>query len=579
MDNMNLADRLRTTPVNFDRTVRPDIQRTVTSGDAGKAIPLAFVPLLREDAMETSRVALRAYMDETADLLLNSVYAVFSAYFVPHLALDRFNNSMDALNRAYMGQPEADATEIPWIDTHLFEATPGTTREVYKTSGAHALAGTELVNTAYVQAYDKVFEFRCRQRSEALWEAVKADVDGSGNLHPAFFDNPQMGIVKASFDSAKIDGEVPLDIVSGRADVKAGVTYTAEGTDTISALDANGQNTTLEAAGGGAIRFRNEVGDALGLLYTELEGDGITMSVANIDLARETSAWAKVREQYSGLEDDDLIDLLMSGVRVPTAYQAQPMLLARTKVPFGMTQRYSSDAESLDVSATRGMAGAELALRVPQTNTGGTVVVMVEIVPEQFWERSADYNFLNMGNLQPDRLLDQLDPQAVEVVENFHADVAHTDPYGIFGYAPLNHQWMRRRFNLGGKFYKDDPLAAWSEDRNRIWASEPVDPTLSKEFFLATDLPKDIFMDSITDSFEFSAALDARISGLTFVGPMLREATGDYKSILDRVDMTRLTGDGVEATEVVEDAEPEPDTDEPCDETETAEETAPTEDK
>lgn len=539
----DLAQRLQSEPPSFARTLRPDNVRTVTSGKAGYAIPLAIIPLLREDALETTRVMARAYMDETVDLLINTVHCVFSAYFVPKLAFDRFGGSMDALNRSYMGQPEMDGSQINWFGSQIAH-DGGVYRPFYRALGAHAMSGTENVCSDYFQAYQKIFEYRCRQRSEALWESVGA-VD-SGQLAPAFFDNPQMAIVKPSFDDAMIDGQIPLTVVNGKMPVKS-----TSRADAIQPSNPGNYQavpaTPLGSAPGGSEGLWEWASD----IWAELEQDGITVSVSNIDLARETAAWAKVRARYSGLDDDELVDLLMSGVRVPTQYQRMPMLLARQKVPFGMTQRYSTEADKLDISATRGVAGAEMTLRAPQTNTGGFVVIIAEVVPEQFWERSQDY-WLSQTTADrsklPDRLLDQLDPQAVEVVENAHADVAHSDPEGIFGYAPLNHKYVRRRFNLGGKFHKPDPEAPWSEDRNRIWGSEPVDPTLSKEFFLATDLPDEIFMSGKTeDNFEFSLVADARISGLTYIGPLLREQTGEYEAILERVDLNRISGTPVDA--------------------------------
>lgn len=541
---MSLSERLKTQPVSFDRTVRPDSVATVTSGNAGECIPLAFVPLLREDALETTRFNARVYMDETADLLLNSVNAVFSAYFVPKLAFPRFNKSMDALNRAYLGQQEIDGSTIDWVRNINYSAD-GSIRPIFQKMGLHAPATNTPVNMDYAEAYVEIFNYRCKQRSEALAAAVGGDYT-SFDVRPAFFDNPQMSIVKPSFDTQMLEGEIPLSVVNGSMPVKG---FGISDVDVPTAHGKTFVETGGTTFGGTGYQGNSSLGETWGVLaptgvpeiFAELAENGITVSVANIELAKQTQAWARVRNQYSGIDDDQLVDLLMSGVAVPTQYQAQPMLLARSKVPFGMTQRYSSDADNLDVSATRGVAGTTLTLRVPQTNCGGVVVVIAEVVPDQFWERSADYHFLSTNaSRRPDRLLDQLDPQAVDVVENVHADVKHTDPTGIFGYAPLNHEYVRKRYNLGGKFFKDDPAAPWDENRNRIWASEPIDPTLSKEMYLATDLPRDIFLQQTVDNFEFSGVGDFRISGLTYIGPLLREATDDYEQIINRVDLTRI---------------------------------------
>lgn len=544
--SMGIADRLRTTPVDHSRTMRPDIIRSVTSGKAGFAIPLGFIPLNREDALETTRASVRAYMDETQELLINTVHCTFSAWCVPKLAFDRFGSSPDALNRAYLGQEEMDGSKIPWIlrTNYSSDGTDANIYPFYKASGMHSANASDQVNADFNEAYLKVFEYRCRQRSEALWEAVKADY-GLGDLLPAFFDNPQMSIVKPSFDDAMIDGEVPLTVTESHLPVWGlASSSNPEASGTWSNTNT-GDNVPLSNTRGLALDALSQGSPSR--VFAEMQENGITVSVANIDLARETSAWAKVRSRYQGLDDDQLIDLLMAGVRIPQQYESQPYLLDRVRVPFGMTQRYSTEAANLEVSATKGQAGGILTMRTPRMNYGGVIVIMCEVVPEQFWERSKDYWLHQTEDTRrPDRLIDQLDPQAVEIVNSDHADVRHTEST-IWGYAPLNHEHVRRRFNMGGKFFKPDPNAAWTEDRNRIWASEPIDPKLSKEMFLATDLPDEIFRTQTSeDNFEFSAAADAGISGLTYLGPLLREQTGQYDAIMDRVDITRIAGTPVD---------------------------------
>lgn len=542
MNAAEINQRLQTMPQQWPRTLRPDMMHTVTSGNAGYAIPLGCMELLREDALETTPVRARVYMQETAELLLNTVHTVFSAYMVPKLAFDRFkdgngNPSMDSLNRAYLGQEEADGSTIPYVENipYSSDGTDAGVFEFYKAAGMHAPSADALVNADYAEAYWQVFEFRCKQRSEALWESVK-NAYAAGSLLPAFFDNPQMSMVKASFDDAMLDGEVPLNVVNSRMDVRTDAANAGH----VSVLNANDERGRLRASDN---VYFNTPGsdDAVAALYTEMSANGITVSVANIELGRELAAWARVRQQYEGLEDDAIIDLLMAGMSIPSQFNAQPMLLARHRVPFGMTQRYSTEAANLDVSATKGVCGADFNIRCPRVSGGGVIIVQAEVMPEQFWERSKDYHFLRTNaDRRPDRLLDELDPQAVEVVENLHADVRHTDPTGLFGYAPLNHEYVRKRFNLGGKFHKVDPNEAWKQDRNRIWASEPIDPQLSKEFFLATDLPQDVFIATTEDTLEFSLVANGNISGLTFIGERLRESTGQYQAIEDRVDLSRI---------------------------------------
>lgn len=267
------------------------------------------------------------------------------------------------------------------------------------------------------------------------------------------------------------------------------------------------------------------------------------MSLADIEQAKKTAAFAKLRSLYDGIDDEYIIDLLMSGIRVPEEAMKQPILLARQQTMIGYRQRFATDAANLDESVTNGFATVDLNIRTPgNMNTGGVILITCEIVPEQMWERKKDY-FLyetNPDNL-PNYLRDYLDPEKVDVVQNDHLDVNHSQPDGTFGYAPLNHQWQRDMVNVGGKYYRP-ANDAFDEDRQKIWTVETTDPTLSEDFYLVSALHKKVFADQVADSFEITCLSDLEISGNTVFGERLIEAdtTSDYEAITNLVDTARI---------------------------------------
>jgi predicted Rdx family selenoprotein len=245
---------------------------------------------------------------------------------------------------------------------------------------------------------------------------------------------------------------------------------------------------------------------------------------------------------HDGIDDDYIIDLLMSGIRVPDESMKQPILLAKNKSMIGFNQRYATDGASLDTSATNGYATIDMNVRAPSMNTGGVLIITAEIVPEQLWERKKDY-FLGTTDADtlPQFLSDELDPEKVAVVRNDHADVNHATPDGTFGYAPLNHQWQKDHVNVGGKYYRPDD-DAFDEDRAKIWTAEAVNPTLNEDFYLVSELHKKVFADQISDSFEITALSSFEIVGNTVFGQGLLEAdaTSDYDAINSQVDAGRI---------------------------------------
>ena len=126
------------------------------------------------------------------------------------------------------------------------------------------------------------------------------------------------------------------------------------------------------------------------------------------------------------------------------------------------------------------------------------------------------------------------------IVRNGEIDVDHDTANDPFGYAPLNHEWMRNQPFIGGKFYRPEVDAGFDEDRQRIWAVETQNPTLSEDFYLCTHMHQKPFVMTTGDNFEVLIRGEAAIRGNTVFGGMLVEATNDYQEVFEEAPLERL---------------------------------------
>jgi hypothetical protein len=553
---MRMTEMVPSTPITVQRSTRRDRGRVLTSADAGKILPLKYIPMLREDAVKRGRVRVNLEMMETAELLMNGIQVNVMAHYVPMLAFERFNGSMEELNRSYKGETGIGGSVVPYFDKNkafkngsVITINPGyppsvdttevggagtNTKQFLQLMGIHTNATD--YNTTIVEAYNAIVNHRRKARSASL--PLRNAYDHS--LAEAFWALDNNHIVP-DFDQKLIDGEVALNGLTFQAPIKApnwidtGAGGNAAANSTPGASSAPAANSSDITDEGAVYLFET--------IYAELtQGGNATMSLADIEQAKKTAAFAKLRSMYDGVDDEHIIDLLMEGIRVPEETMKQPILLAKQQTMIGYNQRYATDAANLDTSVTNGYASVDLNIRTPQMNTGGVIMITAEIVPEQMWERKKDY-FLyetDPDNL-PNYLRDVLDPEQVSVVKNDHLDVNHSTPNGTFGYAPLNHEWMRDMVNVGGKYYRP-ANDAFDEDRAKIWTVETTDPTLSSDFYLVDSLHKKVFSDQVADAFEITCISDMEITGNTVFGERLLEAdaTSDYQAITDLVDTARI---------------------------------------
>nr|QJB21340.1 MAG: major capsid protein [Microvirus sp.] len=547
-------NRMRTQPLTAPRTMRRQSARGITSLPAGKMVPIVAVPLLREDAVKSGRLRFNFEHMETAEVLMNAINVRMLAYFVPMLALERFNGSMDQLNLSYEGKPPLEGEMVvPYIEQVVFGAHGS--NKIYQYLGLHGRAD-QMVNSAYVEAYNQIWNFRAKNRSPDLTLRDRLD----GTLAPAFWAHDQFRHMVPDFDQAIIDGEVPLNITSQSLVLKGagGTDYLPVQGDGTQIRMGNGtvglRNLAMGSEAGGVNVVSYAGGSAGGLSVTHMDGlrayltgavaelaeNGVTLSLSNIEMARKTQAFAELRRQYNQ-HDQYIINLLMDAISIPEQAFKQPMLLAEKRTIFGQAKRYASDAGNLTESVVNGMTSLDMSIQLPRVNMGGVIMVVAEITPDQLFERQEDpfLNSLSVDDL-PQYLRDTLDPEKVDIVKNGRIDVSHATPNATFAYEPLNGRWNIDTPRVGGVFYRPTANTSFDEDRQRIWSVETLNPTLSTDFYLCTNMHTKPFVVTNRDPFEVVTQGDVYIEGNTVFGGHLVEATNDYAEVLAEAPQQRI---------------------------------------
>ncbi|QXP08680.1 MAG: major capsid protein [Arizlama microvirus] len=546
-----------TQPLPTMKSTRPDEWRGLTSVRAGVMTPIAFVPLLREDRIRAN-CTVQVSSDETLKVIVNPVRVRVEAFLIPKTVLERFQGSMEVLNRAYMNEPAPSGmgtTPAWYLASPPFPAND-TGHELFDKLGIHWKGGA-VYNTDLVESYNQLHNWMRKNVSPGLPLVALNNT----TCLPAFWESWRFAEIKPSFDAAQMEGQVPIQIDAGKVPLRNFGAQTTNGTGTGNVNFTNGQGQTVTVDGANMRPAYWQPGSNNTPPFADMSAVPGTISLENIKTAEKAQVMAMMRDRYKSVPDEYLIDILMSGIEIPDADLRQPIRLATAEAVIGQTERYATDGASLDTSVSNGMAMVDFTINTPPVNTGGIVLVVLSIVPEQLYERIEDIA-LAVGDgtkdatKTPQYVSDYLDPQKVEAVPNSFVDVLHTDPTGIFGYAPLNYQWRRSFSRVGGKFKRPVP-DAFVEDRQRIWSVEKTDPELSADFYLCpSPFPHTVFADQDADPYEVITVLQASIVGNTVFGPGFDEDMGSYDRIIAEVDQTRLTGDPV-VDAVVLDAEPE----------------------
>lgn len=531
--------RQSSTPVNFGRTRRADAGVMMTSGRAGKVIPLNYIPLLRGDSA-SGMVAVQVDLAPMPRPLLNQATVNLQAWFVPKSAYPQFSG-YDEFMHSYQGADikalgAADRTPPAFFNTLTgADLTTVAGSELYQTLGIH-LDGRD-INTDIIDGYGLIHNFRQSAHTSKLTRRDYAteNLANATALARAFWPSSRLSRIVPDYERALVVGDLDLDVTQGRVpitygDPKPGTSAIPTGGIRYDATDG----AKIFYGSGGDFTY-----DAANALFADIVGSSIGTSLADIDKARTTQAFAKLRAAYNGNDatgfdnDSTIVAELMQGFSVPEMMFKRPWLLDSKRVPVGMVERHSTDSADLNASTTEGQASASLSINVPKQDVGGYIFIVCEIVPERLYERQND-DVLHMTSTSefPDALRDIQRTEPVDQVLNRRVDAKHTTPSGLFGYEPMNDVWNREYTRLGGDFYQATPGTPWTEQRSAIWQADIVDPGFTSDHWLCpADLPHNIFADTLGDAAEIACRHNVVVSGLTQIGDVLHEDNSDYLEV------------------------------------------------
>jgi hypothetical protein len=542
--------RQATSPIQFNRTMREDSAVMISSGRAGVVVPIGYLPLLPADSA-AGRAHFHVELAEMPKPLRNAVTANFQAWFIPKSAHPQFAG-MDELIASQtgnvikaLGQP--DRNPPPY-----YNVLTGTLRDAAMNSpfaraiGLHVPPGTPL-HTDLIDAFNLVYNFRLAAFSSRLARRQYAteNLAASTSLPPAFWPSSRFASVVPSYEKELVLGSLDLDVIAGRLPVSGlgvppvglggvdGATYRETTKDLV--VYSHSRNTTSTT---NAIRMRLTP-DGFPDVWAEMSGQTMGVTLADIDKARTTQAFAKMAAAYNGNDttgfnnDDAIISMLLQGLIVEQDNFKRPWLLDSKRVAVNFAERFASDAANLDASLTRGMAEAVLSINVPRQEVGGVIIFTVEVLPERIDERMTDeWLIAQKPDDLPNALRDSQRVEPVDLVLNRRLDARHSSPNGLYGYEPMNDKWRRKFTRLGGKFYKPTAGGGFVENRANIWQVEILNPNFDQTHFLCpSPFPHSVFSDQNADAFEVYGRHAVTITGNTQFGDLLMEDNGDFETV------------------------------------------------
>lgn len=553
--------RQSTKAVEFNRSIRTDEVVLMTSGRAGKVVPVGYVPLLPGDSC-AGRVGVDIQLGEMPRPLLNAVTANVQAWFVPKTAMPQFSGP-DEIAHAFSGKPirslgRADRPAQPfYTQVQGTVLTTALSSEFFKTLGIHVPAASS-INADLIDAFNLIYNFRLAAHSSrlALRKYSMESTALATSLPPAFWPSSRFANVVPDYERALIVGNLDLDVSAGSITLSgsAPVTGITQGSNFIqggasgaSLVGANGAVAVNEGTSNlyFARKANNPSGAVLDInaqlagIAASMAGSRLGVTLAQIDMARTTQAFAKVRAAFGGNDttgfdnDETLVALWMQGLQVDGGQLERPWMLDSKRVPIGFSERFATDGTNLDKSVTQGRASVQLSLNVPVAAFGGVIMFTVEVLPERLDERMSDEWLLTTRVTDlPNALRDVQRVEPVDLVPNRRLDAKHTAPAGLYGYEPMNDKWNRSFTRLGGVFYQATPGAEYSQQRSAIWQIDLIDPAYSSSHFLApVNFPHTVFSDTIAPAFEVVCRHVVKIAGLTQIGDILSENDNNYGAI------------------------------------------------
>lgn len=555
--------RTNTSPVDVPRSTRTVPVMVGTTIPAGRLTPVAAFHLHREDQMKASNIYCKVDLMEAAEAVRNPIKVRFRAVFVPYLAFSKFDGGMDEFNRSYTKTANANGQPLtPFFET-INSGALGSI-PIHRYLGFHAPANTQ-VNDAYIRAYNVLVNFLMRNRSETLFQARRR-LETDTSLAPAFWNHEQFKYVVPDWDDQAMEGSVDLSFTSGQIPLKGTVGNRYVPVDgngsVVNVKLSNGGNYPLQTTnisgsiamtpGGGGPASHNTMGFQnlqadLQNAYADLASSGVKISLANIAMAEKARFWAEIKAKYEGLgqgvtADNYMIDLLMQGVSVPDRAWQQPIVVNDQTVVANLDKRWATDGANLASAMVNGEAECLLRVVMPRCPTGGIMMIVAEILPDQIFERMEDPLLFTTDVAQlPNAMLDDMDPQKVDRVSNRMIDTSHTAPNGLFGYAPKHWKWLASYTRLGGKFFRSAPSSTFNQDRAQFWTVEQQDPAYNADFMVSANMNQLPFVLLNVDVGEAMLMGQVAIEGNTVFGERLLENDNAYNEVLANVDKTRIT--------------------------------------
>lgn len=537
------------TPVAFQRSLRGDQSDIMTSGRAGKVIPVSYIPLLRGDSC-AGRFQAVVELNDMPRPLDNRVMVNWQAWFVPKPAHPQFSG-YDEFLAAYqgktitaLGQPDRPAqnffTNLP---AGAAVQTAGQS-EFAQTLGLH-FASSVPINVDLFDAFTIIHNFRLAAHSSKLQRRkyYAESAAESGKLPRAFWPSGRYSRVVPDYERALVVGALDLDVTAGRVPVR-GIGAVAGQLSSAPSGGVNAKETGQNAVSygrvfeSGQMRIKSDA-NHFPDIFAEMQGITVGVTLADIDMARTTQAFAKQRAAYAGNDttgfnnDDAIVADLMQGLSVPEQMFNRPWLLDSKREEFAFSEIPATDGASLGKQVVNGFATVSLSLNVPKQDVGGVIIVICEVLPERLDERQSDewINSISVSDL-PDALRDVQRVEPVDQVLNRRLDMKHANPAQLYGFEPMNDKWNRQMKRLGGAYYQPTPGTPQIEQRIGIWQVDIVNPTFTNDHFLAPEnFPHYVFSDTAGHAFEISASHDVRIVGLTQIGDVLSENNDDYREV------------------------------------------------
>lgn len=523
------------TPVQFQRTRRADRAVAMTSGRAGKVIPVSYIPILRGDS-GSGRISVDLDLAEMPKPLLNGVVANVQAWFVPksaHAQFASYDEFMASYNNTTIkALGAADRTPPEWCDLSTDTLRTPESSDVYKSLGIHWKPdGSQTLQNDILDAYALIWNFRAAAHSEKIARRVYASENyaQAREVGRAFWPTNRYSHVVSDYEKALITGDLSLDVLAGQVPIKS------------SDWGSNGTTKSWPAIAGNVAPGTDANGDYdwTTEIFGDMAGQSIGITLADLDKSRQLQSFAALKATYQGTDttgfvsEDAIMADLMSGLRVPEDEYRRPWLLDSKMVPFGMAERHATDGANLTESVSRGRAAATLSMNLPEQDSGGVILVTVEVVPERIYERQSDeWLYCITPSDFPDALRDVLRVEPVDGVLNRRLDARHATDAATYGFEPLNTKWQRDFTRLGGAFYQADPANPFTEQRSALWLPNIVNPDFTEDHYLVPEsFPHDVFSDTLADAFEAVVRHEFAVSGLTQFGDVLHENNSEYTEL------------------------------------------------